>query len=239
MQTWMRIKNYHAIVSTLPLDAHCTPRIGYLELSTVEIYGCGLRKKFTFKAIKNEARRHDQSTCSFSLSSQSVTLKNMRWIVCTVEITLYEANTSIAWFLYTWIPWVLWFLKTWIAWFLNSWILWFLSTLIPWFISIKGCIFARVWVEPLFPFKAAKVNEKQTTKRVELETRKKQTKKPFHCCLWKLSALGEISEQSSRKPPLWRDPVLVIFHCKGLLTQPASWWLLVEPCEAPQTQTPQ
>jgi hypothetical protein len=33
--------------------------------------------------------------------------------------------------------------------------------------------------------------------------------------------LDEISEQSSRKPSLWRDPVLVIFHCKGLLTLPA------------------
>jgi hypothetical protein len=90
-----------------------------------------IEKAIYFEAIKNEARRHDQSTCSFSLSSQSVTLKNMWWIVCNVEITLYEANTSIAWFLYTSIPWVLWFLKTWIAWFLNSWILWFLNTLIP------------------------------------------------------------------------------------------------------------
>lgn len=103
----------------------------------------------------------------------------MWWIVCNVEITLYKANTSIAWFLYTSIPQVLWFLKTWIAQFLNSWILWFLNTLIPQFISIKGCIFARVWVEPLFPSKAAKVNDKQTAKRVELETKIKQKKKTF------------------------------------------------------------
>lgn len=134
--------------------------------------------------------------CSFSLSSQSVTLKNMWWIECNVEITLYEANTSIAWFLYTSIPWVLWFLKTWIARFLNSWIIWFLSTLIPWFISIKGCIFAWVWVEPLFPSQAAKVNDKQTTKRVEFETKKK----PFHFQLWKLSALGRNQWAEQYKP---------------------------------------
>jgi hypothetical protein len=31
MQTWMRIKNYHAIVSTLPLDAIALQELGILN----------------------------------------------------------------------------------------------------------------------------------------------------------------------------------------------------------------
>jgi hypothetical protein len=74
----------------------------------------------------------------------------------------------------------------------------------------------------LFPSKAAKVNDKQTAKRVELETKIKQEKKNLSIVVCgNCQHLEEISEQSSRKPPLWRDPILVIFHRKGLLTPPA------------------